>query len=373
MQIPNEFKCTPVIYAVSGEYQIFVPVSKPTVMWVEIDGKAYYDDSNGILRSDVAVHKMHVPCEVLDRAKKYTVCYRVIIERKPYYSEATDILRYESEFRPVSGDKIRLYQIADAHNRVEEPIACAQKSGEGLDLLILNGDIPNHSGDVKYFDAIHEIAAGITRGEIPVVFSRGNHDMRGVAAEKLEYYTPTDCGRSYFTFRLGRLWGIVLDAAEDKPDSHIAYGNMNCCHDFRLRETEFIRDVIRRADTEYLADGVEWRIVISHNPFAHTPPEPFNIEAELFGEWAELLRKNVKPHLMLSGHVHDCYVTRRGEVCDDKGIPCPVVVGSRVTEEEYICTRVEISEEKADIFFTDPEGKIHSRDCVIFSEEHYDT
>ncbi len=373
MQIPKEFKCTPIVYAVGREYQIFVPVSLPTVMWVEVDGTAYYDDSNGILRSCVTVHKMCVPCEALDRARKYTVCYRVIIERKPYFSEASEVMRYECAFRPVRGDRIRLYQIADAHNRVDEPVSCALNSGDGLDLLVLNGDIPNHSGDVKYFDAIHEIAAGITHGEIPVVFSRGNHDMRGIAAEKLEYYTPTEGGRSYYTFRLGKLWGIVLDAAEDKDDAHPAYGNMNCCHDFRLRETAFIRDVIRRADEEYLADGVEYRLVISHNPFAHTPPEPFNIENDVFCEWAELLRERVKPHLMLSGHVHDCYVTRRGEVRDDKGIPCPVVVGSRVSEGEYICTRVEISEGKADILFTDPEGKIYSKDRVVFAEERYDT
>ena len=371
--LPSEFKTAPVVYAVGRDYQIFVPVNTETVMWVEVGDRAFYDDSNGILRSSVSVHRMTVPMGLLDSEKKYTVCYHRVIERKPYYSNLSDVMREEYSFRPIEGEKIRIYHIADAHNRVAEPVCCARLSGDGLDLLVLNGDIPNHSGDVIYFDAIHEIAAEITDGEIPVIFSRGNHDMRGIAAEKLEYYTPTDSGKSYFTFRLGKIWGIVLDAAEDKPDSHIAYGFTNCCEDFRRRETEFLKSVIDNAESEYLADGVEYRLVISHNPFTHTPNPPFDIEIDTFTEWARLLRENVKPGLMLAGHVHDCYVTRRGDPTDNKGVPCPVVVGSRVAENEYIGTRLELHRDRCEIAFTNSDGGVYSTDTVYFERERYDS
>ena len=73
----------------------------------------------------------------------------------------------------------RFYHIADAHNMVDEPVASARAFGD-IDFLVLNGDLPNHSGDINNFTTIHRIAAEITSGEKPVVFSRGNHDLRGI-------------------------------------------------------------------------------------------------------------------------------------------------------------------------------------------------
>ena len=62
----NVLKTTPIVYAIGNDYQIFVPVNVPTVMWVNVNGENYYDDSNGVLRSDVTVHKMTVPMTELD-------------------------------------------------------------------------------------------------------------------------------------------------------------------------------------------------------------------------------------------------------------------------------------------------------------------
>ncbi len=328
--IPSVFKTAPAVFAVGREYQIMVPVNTPTVMWVEVSGQCFYDDSNGILRSAVTTHRMHVPMELLDAAEEYRVCYRVVNERKPYFSDLGEAESYTSRFAPLPTDReLRIIHIADAHNRVEEPVTVGQYFGELPDLLILNGDIPNHSGNIEYFDAIYQIADGITHGERPVIFSRGNHDTRGIYAENIADHTPTENGRSYFTFRLGSVWGIVLDCGEDKPDRNKEYGNTVCCEDFRRRETAFIKDVIANKQKEYAAPGVELRLVISHVPFAYTHKHPFDIEVELFTEWCTLLREHVMPHLMLSGHLHKCIYSPIGGELDDKGQPCPVLVLSR--------------------------------------------
>lgn len=327
--IPNVFLTTPIVYAVHKDYQIMVPVTCELVMWVEIGDQTFYDDSNGILRSSSTTHRMTVPMELLDKEKHYKIGYRVIKERKPYFTEAEDAAYFESDFRPITKSPIKIYHIADAHNEVERPVAAGSYFGDELDLLILNGDIPNHSGAIEYFTSIHQIAAQLTNGEIPVVFSRGNHDMRGIFAEQIADHTPTDCGRSYYTFRLGSLWGLVLDCAEDKPDDHPAYGFMNCCEDFRRRETAFIRKIIQNKASEYDEEGVENRLVIVHNPFTQTLEEPFDIEQETYTEWATLLREHVKPQLMICGHMHEAYISHIGSQTDHKGQPCPVVVASQ--------------------------------------------
>lgn len=358
----------PTVYAVGEDYQIIVPVTEETVMWVEVGGKNYYDDVNGILRSDTRTHKICVPGDALDGARSYTVCLRKVNERKPYFSDLGEEMRFSVPFRPVRGEELHFYQIADAHNRVESPILAAKNCGEALDFLILNGDIPNHSGDIRNFAAIHRIAGEITRGEIPVIFSRGNHDTRGIYAEHLAEHTPTDGGRSYYTVRMGPIWALVLDCAEDKTDDHAEYGHTVCCHDFRLRETEFLKRVASDPEHEYAAPGVKHRLVIVHNPFSETLPPPFDIEKELYGEWCAILKETIRPGLMLCGHIHKCYVTLPGTERDHKGAPCPVVVASipGKTAEEFIGGAVTLTENGAVVRFTDQDGNETGREEVPF-------
>ena len=276
-KIPEHFETTPIVYAVGKNYQIMVPVNCETLMWAEVGEKCFYDDVNGILRSNCTTHRMTVPMDRLDAAGEYKICYRIVNERKPYYSDVSDIFEYNSAFYPVKEEGTRFFHIADAHNEVDKPVAAAKAFGD-IDFLILNGDLPDHSGDIKNFTTIHRIAAEITDGEKPVVFSRGNHDMRGIYAENIAEHTPTDKGNSYYTFRLGSIWGMVLDCGEDKPDDHIEYGHTICCEDFRKRELEFIKKVIENAHKEYEAEGIKTKIIVAHDPFTEYLPKQVSEE-----------------------------------------------------------------------------------------------
>lgn len=371
-QKPEIFAALPTVYAVADKYVIIVPVNEPCLMWVGIGENEYYDDSNGILRSGRLTHKMTVPMAELDAARSYTVRWRKMIERKPYRSEVGEIEEYTSAFRPIDPNKerINIYNIADAHNRVDGPINAGkyfERTGEELDLLLLNGDIPNHSGDVAYFEAIHRIAADVTGGEIPVVFARGNHDTRGVCAELIEDYTPTDNGVSYYTFRLGPVWGIVMDCAEDKPDDHVEYAHTICCEDFRRRETRWLEALCNAEKPEYSDGGIKYKIVVVHNPFTERRNPPFDIEEDTFAHWASLLRENVKPHLMICGHVHKCYVTYPGGERDAFGQPCPIVAASKLSKDDlsfFVGGAITLDGNMAYVRFTDNDGNIVGEETV---------
>ncbi len=372
IQKPDIFAALPTVYAVKNTYVITVPVNEPCLMWVAVGDSEYYDDSNGILRSARLTHKMTVPMAELDAARSYTVRWRKMIERKPYRSEVGEIEEYTSVFRPIdpAKEKINIYNIADAHNRVEGPVNAGkyfERIGEPLDLLLLNGDIPNHSGDVVYFEAIHKIAAGVTGGEIPVVFARGNHDTRGVCAELIADYTPTDNGVSYYTFRLGPIWGLVMDTAEDKPDDNVEYGHTICCEDFRRRETRWLKELCRADVPEYSDGEIKYKLVVVHNPFTERRQPPFNIEEDTFTYWATLLRECVKPHLMICGHVHKCYVTYPGGERDAFGQPCPIVAASRLSKDDlsfFVGGAITLEGNTADVKFTDNNGNIVGGETV---------
>jgi hypothetical protein len=232
----------------------------------------------------------------------------------------------------------------------------------------LNGDIPNHSGDIAYFAAIHCIAGEITKGEYPVIFSRGNHDMRGIYAENIQDHTPTDNGRSYFSVRIGSLWALVLDCAEDKPDGNDEYGHTICCADFRRRQTEYIEKIISDAQNEYLADGVKHRVIISHIPFNMHFNPPFNIEEDRYEYWCRLIKDNIKPDFMLCGHIHNCRVMKLDDENTDACRPCSVITASKPFKgsENIVCGSIEVYDNAAKIKFIDSEGEIHGEDTISF-------
>ena len=357
--LPSIMKYTPAVCAVKNEYQILVPVNTPTVMWVRVGEKSYFDNSNGILRSDTDLHRVRVPMSVLDAAGEYTVCWREAVERKPYFPVMGEEQSMTFAFRPIQNDPIRAYMIADAHGMFEGPVGAVKKFEETygkIDLLILNGDILDHSGNAENFMLYYKIAEALTGGEIPVIISRGNHDLRGKCAEKLADYMPNENGNRFYSFRLGNLWGVLLDCGEDKNDDHPEYGGTICCHAFRKRETAYLERVIANAKQEYLADGVEHRVVISHVPFTQIIDPPFDIEQDLYGGWVKLLNENVKPELLLSGHMHQTYITKPNGEKDAYGMTFPTVVGSQVRTKDLYFVGCGILLEKGTIriVFNDP-------------------
>ena len=367
MSIPEIFVCHPTVFAIEKDYQIVVPMTADALVWITVGDKKYYDHSNGIIRSTCPVHKITVPSKALDEAGEYTVSYRKIIERKPYFSETEDVVSITYKFTPVDHKKpIRLYHVSDSHGNIEGASTAYEKAmGEKPDALILNGDIADHSGDLDHILTIYKIAAGVTGGTIPTVFSRGNHDLRGNAAELLAEYTPTCYGKSYYTFRIANIWGVILDTGEDKNDDHPEYGNTICCHVFREAETEFLKELIEKK--EYEAEGIEYRFVVSHVPFGRANKGekggecPFDIETEIFTEWCTLLKEHIKPDLMICGHTHTPRTAEVGGDMDDHGQPAPMIVGGKPTsingvKGEFTGCAITIHDRSVDLTLVDSTG-----------------
>ena len=357
--------CTdPAVFAVGNQYQIIAETACASLFSVKVGAETYYDASNGIMRSMCGMHRAAVPMAALDAAKAYTVCVKPVIKRKPYFTETGEASEISYPFHPVPEKNIRAYHIADCHNLTDEPVAAARAFG-AFDFLILNGDVIDHSGSPDKFANIYQICARLTGGSRPVVFSRGNHDMRGEYAERFADYTPNDRGSTFYSFRLGSLWGVVLDCGEDKRDDHPEYGLTVACHPFRLRQTAFLKALAERAETEYLAPGVTTRIVISHIPFTERFEPPFSIEEDVYRSWCALLKERIQPHLMLFGHTHRLEVRYPGDAGDGFGQPCPAVVGSALSEGKYWAgCGFTFTDSGADLVFTDSLGAVIGQDRI---------
>jgi len=337
IKLPIELKSSPIVFAVGHEYHIMALTRADVIFRVTVNGKHYYDADNGLMRSNTPVHKVVVPMAELDAAKEYTVSYRRVIQRPNILLDPESVT---IPFRPVPTDRpINIYHISDSHGRIKHSIKGAQdRYGDDLDLLILNGDIPtdnmNEYGNIML---VHELAAAITGGQRTVIHSRGNHDTRGHYAEHLSEFVPTANGKFYYTVRVGNIWAMILDCGEDKADNHEAYGGdfgINVGHEFRLEQTQFIKDVIANAKNEYLADGVKYRFIIVHNPFTMKHGGIFDIENEIYDEWSKLVGENIKPQLHIVGHIHRAQVYEVGGPLDTRGQTCPVIAGGVPFKQE---------------------------------------
>lgn len=344
----------PTVCPVRDTYQLMVPVSCEMFLSVKIGENEYFSHVNGIRVSTAPVQRITVPMDELDRAKKYTLVCRKVIERKPYFTETEESYEIEYNFRPVEKTEgIEIYHIADVHGWADNAIAAAQLLKRDYDFLVINGDIANYSDTIEDLMTAYKIASGITKGEYPCVISRGNHDLRGNYAEKLAEFMPGDNGKSYYTFRLGCIWCILVDTGEDKNDRSAEYGHSIACHQFRREETAMIENTVKNAKNEYEAEGIKYRLVISHVPFTAPRKDPFNIEVELYTKWSDIIRENIKPNLMLCGHEHNTKISYPGDEHDALGHPCTVLIGSDVDYKGAYFTgmAVTVNEKDADVIF----------------------
>lgn len=353
-------KTAPAVFAVGKQYQIMVQSTVQSMLWIKIGDEYYYDDSNGILRSSLEIHRISVPMETLDKEQEYTVFEEEIAERKAYFTETKGVSSSTWKFSPVLPGEVHAYHIADAHNMTEEPIRAAKVYGD-IDFLILNGDVPNDSGELSNFDVIYTIVSEITQGRIPVVYARGNHDLRGIYAEKISDYTPNENGNVYYSFRLGSIWGLVLDCGEDKPDDHPEYGHTVCCHAFRKKQTQYIKNIINNAESEYAASDVAYRLIVVHNPFHLKNPPPFDVDQDIYEEWSVLLKEYVKPDLMICGHKHRLEVLTPEK---NEQVSWNTVIASTLSKEYFAGTGIFLDEKRIEFTFTDSESKVLSREVL---------
>ena len=350
----------PAICAVGKNYQFLIKTDEPLLVCVEIANKKYHSHSNGIKISSAGMHKINVPQDVLDSAREYTLILTPVIDRAPYFPKLSESVETKFAFYPITKTSgINICHLSDVHGEKEKALAAAEN--EKFDLLVLNGDISSTSNTDEDMLLPYTLATELTRGEIPCVISRGNHDLRGYAAERLEKYMPNDLGKSYYTFRVGCVWGILVDAGEDKPDGSYEYNGVICCEDFRREEDEAIKRVIENAKSEYGADGVKYKLVISHIPFPFKRDPYFDIERELYASWGKLLKDNVKPNLMLCGHTHKFTVSHIGSAFDSLGQPCTAIVASDITDGVYSTAFVSLNESSADV-------KLYSGNGLISKE-----
>lgn len=305
ISLVNGIDKTPVVYAVEDTYQITFTTRAKGEAWVVIDGVEYNDTYAGYRETESTIHKISVPMEALDSAGEYTVYTRAMILRGPYESLQGKTISATYNWKGVNEtDGINYYVISDNHNTHKTPLAAASYFGDDLDFLICCGDTVSWIDREADLTQILYLASDITKGEIPVIYARGNHETKGVKAHEYYNYVGANGQNFYYTFRLGSIWGIVLDVGEDHGDNFIEYAGVAKFDTYRDEQTVFLDEVLANAENEFDAEGVTYRIAVCHIPLT---VKYVNDHAGAYkNAWIERLNQ-MKLTVLYGGHVHELW------------------------------------------------------------------
>ncbi len=295
--------CHPGVFLVEQDYEIILLCHRNALASIVVDSLTFTDNVNGVMRTDTEVHKIKVPMALLDKARHYRVHLAPLADHCNYYPKPDPTEAYEYDFTPVPEDgNVKAYVLSDTHGNTVTPAETALAVGK-IDLLLLLGDIGDSAATREQVTTLHYLTAAVTEGRIPAVYVRGNHDTRGYMAEHLMDYIPTRNGATYYTFRAGSIWGVVLDCGEDKPDSSIEYGGVADYVGFRHAQTAYLRALVANAPNAYAAEGITRRVALCHINFTRTD-RPFNDRnPEIYEAWIAALNE-MSIDLLICGHEH---------------------------------------------------------------------
>ena len=308
------FTYEPVVYAVEDTYQIVFSTNHSATAWVEIDGERYYDLYAGSMKSQDTVHKITVPQEKLDAAKHYSIHAEKMIYRGPFGGFKGEEISKSYDFRPVnSADGLVYYTITDAHHARTGAVNAAL-SVENLDFLVILGDSVGMTEYEENAQFTNLMAHDVTKGQIPVVYARGNHEIKGDYAEELYKYVGSKDQSFYYWFTLSDVFGITLDLGEDHDAGWWEYYGTDQFALYHEEQTEFLRELVEEKPYE----DYSYTLVACHIPiqFVNSRKDHEEVKAT----WTELLNQ-IEPDLAVYGHQHDLYPFLEGQdtMYNDKG------------------------------------------------------
>ena len=185
----------------------------------------------------------------------------------------------------------------DVHANIERMEKLWKNSGlTKPDLVFFNGDmVTDIRSEEQLFGGFMDLAVKLFASEIPMYYTRGNHETRGNYAHRFADYFPGEQGQLYYLFRQGPICFLVLDSGEDKPDSDIEYSGIVDFDAYREKQARWLKDAVKSP----VFKDAPYRIVVMHMP----PFGGWHGEKDIEEKFLPLLQ-NADIDIMFCAHLH---------------------------------------------------------------------
>lgn len=319
---------------------------KPSVGWVELapdgDGSFYaeehpkfFDTVNGV-KNTSTIHAVKLTGLKKGTRYRYRVLAQEVLNRKGnkiVYGDyaSTDVytkkpLSFRTSNPQANTTAFAVVNDIHADNGLLTGLMSKCDFRE-TEFVIYNGDMVSFtSSEDQLFEGFIDTSVKLFASEVPMYYTRGNHETRGAFATELQKYLSPRQERLYYTFRQGPVFFVVLDTGEDKPDSAIEYANIADFDNYRTEQAEWLARVLETPEYR----EAPFKVIIAHIPPVASdgqngPDEDWHGDVEVEKKFMPLLRK-AQPDLMLCGHLH-CYIHHK----PDAVTPFPIVVNSNTS------------------------------------------
>lgn len=253
----------------------------------------------------------------------YRVCCRKFLKNKTYskeFGEQQNTRCYSFQLPREDEKNLRVLILNDLHLNGSSSLPEALKVTKGwkYDMVVMNGDCLTEPQSLD--DAIlrvHTLTSAFNGAEIPILFVRGNHEIRGAYSSGLPLLLDNPGGKTYGAFSWGETRFMVLDCGEDKPDDHREYFGLNDFTSFREEQVPFIKQELKSKEFR----KAKTRIMLSHVPL-WGDGDSYHPCTDL---WAPLLKK-APIDVSITGHFHRLFMYEKGE---KDGNPFPLLIASK--------------------------------------------
>lgn len=293
--------------------------------WIE-----YGTDSLNTLRARTVIDGQEVCYDIennikLDNLKPgtryyYRVCALEILHKGGYDNHfGADTLRTQFYSFRTPSDKDEDFTCLvfnDLHENASVYRRLRQLVGDtSYDFVIFNGDcLPEPNNRTHALSMIHSLADVIDGAEKPIIFLRGNHEIRNFYSAGMHHLIGYYSDRTYCAFTRGNTRFVLLDLGEDKPDSVPVYGGLNDFTQLRLDQLEFLGKELSSREFKKARNHV----LVSHIPvFGNT--DSYRLCTNLWGP----MLSNAPFNLAIAAHTHDAKFYPNGV----DGCKYPVYVG----------------------------------------------
>ena len=249
----------------------------------------------------------------------YRVCAIGLTKKRSYDTVFGDTVKtrfYRFKTPPYSSSPYSLLLFNDLHQYKDtyDSLLALVKDVD-YDLVIFNGDcLPE---PVDYDDAvrmIHQCTDPINAAEKPVIFIRGNHEIRNYYSAGMHDLIGYRDDLTYGAFTWGDTRFVILDAGEDKPDTTPVYAGLNDFTQLRNDQAAFLDSELKSKAFRKAAH----RVLISHIPVFGND-DKYRPCLELWGP----LLKDQPFDLAYGSHTHDLKWHAKGV----DGCRFPVLIG----------------------------------------------
>ena len=345
---PFSIVSDPVVMDTGSSYSVVFATNVKATAFVEFEhnGQSYklYAQKDGRRIGDRLIHSIIVPYEQLKNNTYYVGSTRVIDEYSYGSRLGKTVTKGPYDLKVNESEKQSYLVISDWHSHLKEAKEAISHLGK-YDAVLMMGD-PSAGLDFEEQAVrnIVEFGGDLTRGEMPVIYVRGNHETRGNFANKLSDYLGYE--KFYYTVNRGDYSFLILDSGEDKNDDHVEYGGMD---DYAVNRRE-MADWLKNVEIKN-----EKVVALSH---AWQVSEP---ESELSKEiWDKLNDLGVR--FEISGHIHKCRFLD-GSTDEEKEYAeaypsITTYIDGGVSGNNYIASKITIDPENVHFEAADRKGEV---------------